>query len=88
MENITDAFELNVSRYLLKPIQKEKLEEALNIAIRRIEDEEILLIYGGRAKAVALSQVTCVQASKDDSIFYDIYGNELLSNKPLAYWKN
>lgn len=64
------------------------MEEAIGAALRRIEDDEdILLIYEGRVNVVALSRVTCVRASKDDSVFYDIYGNELPSNKPLAYWK-
>ena len=87
-ENITEAFELNVSRYLLKPIQKNKLEEAMVTALRRLEEDgDIVLIYGGKVNVVALSRVTCVRASRDDSIFYDIYGNEFLSNRPLSYWK-
>lgn len=89
VEDFAEAFRWGVFRYLVKPIQLDKLREAVEAVGKGMKkNENLLLTYGGKMNALKLREIVCVRASKDESIFGDIHGRETISNKPLAYWKD
>lgn len=81
-ERAVDAFELNATDYLLKPIREERLQEAL----RRIVDADsaptdedtIPVELGGVTRFVARAEVLYVEAQGDYSRLHTSSGNHLV----------
>ncbi|MGN6721807.1 MAG: LytR/AlgR family response regulator transcription factor [Marmoricola sp.] len=81
-ERAVDAFELNATDYLLKPIREERLQEA----IRRIaeegsapaDDDTIPVELGGITRFVSRSDVRFVEAQGDYSRLHTATGNHLV----------
>lgn len=81
-EKAVDAFELNATDYLLKPIREERLQEAL----RRIaemgaapdDDDTIPVELGGTTRFVPRSEVLYVEAQGDYSRLHTANGNHLV----------
>lgn len=88
VENFTEAFRVKSFRYLIKPLQREKLEEALNAIETELEDtKEVCVVYKGAPVFVRCNEIVCIKALRDESLIYDVCGGEHMSNKSLAYWK-
>ena len=81
-ERAVDAFELNATDYLLKPIREERLREA----VRRVaeagaapaEDDTIPVELGGITRFVSRSEVRYVEAQGDYSRLHTPTGNHLV----------
>jgi two-component system LytT family response regulator len=94
------AFEMNALDYLLKPIRKERLTQAINkllatnkndesnITDEKLEyDDIIYLIIDGSLKFIKVSLLKCIVAERNYSyIFYDGKRKELIS-KTLSEWE-
>lgn len=87
-DNFTEAFRVKSFRYLLKPLQPDKLREALFAAEKELEEEkEVLVLHKGETVFLKCSDIACVKGLKDESVVYDVFGGEHLSNKAIGYWK-
>jgi len=87
IDNFTEAFRVKAFRYLLKPIQTEKLEEALQAAEWELMDErEIYVTYKGVSVFIKCREIVCIKAQRDECVIYDIFGREHISNKGIGYW--
>ena len=80
-EKAVDAFELNATDYLLKPIREERLKEALRRIVETEptqEDDSIPVELGGITRFVARSEVRYVEAQGDYSRLHTANGNHLV----------
>ena len=74
VDNFTEAFRFGVFRYLVKPIQSDRLQEAVEAVEKSVKkNEHLLLTYGGKTNAVKMGEIVCICASKDESIFFDMH---------------
>ncbi len=66
-EEAYKAFEVNTLRYLLKPIQKDELEEALDLALKRKEEREsqILVLNQGQ-KSIQIPLIDIIYFETQD----------------------
>lgn len=87
-DNFTEAFRVKSFRYLLKPLQSEKLIEALNAIEKELEEaREIYVVYRGKPEFIKCKEIVCIKALRDESIIYDVFGGEHMSNSALGSWK-
>lgn len=81
-ERAVDAFELNATDYLLKPIREERLREALRRIIEAgaapVDDDRIPVELGGITRFIARSEVLYVEAQGDYSRLHTTQGNHLV----------
>lgn len=82
---VFDAFEVNAFRFLLKPIDPQKLEEALNDCICSLEndDDYIVLKIDDMAKRIRIDDIICAEAS-DKYCYISIKNESLLYKKTLT----
>jgi len=67
-EHAVRAFEVNAVDYLLKPVEKSRLREAINRAQERIEHAEIVAEQGARVGAAAKAYESSIAAPRVDRI--------------------
>lgn len=81
-ERAVDAFELNATDYLLKPIREERLAEALRriteVGISPVDDDTIPVELGGVTRFVSRSEVRFVEAQGDYSRLHTASGKHLV----------
>lgn len=81
-ERAVDAFELNATDYLLKPIREERLQEALRriteLETTTVDDDTIPVELGGVTRFVSRSEVLYVEAQGDYSRLHTPGGNHLV----------
>ncbi|HWU32441.1 MAG TPA: LytTR family DNA-binding domain-containing protein [Marmoricola sp.] len=81
-EKAVDAFELNATDYLLKPIREERLQEALRRIVEAdsapIDDDKIPVELGGITRFVQRSDVLYVEAQGDYSRLHTGTGHHLV----------
>lgn len=80
MEYISEGYDVEALHYLLKPVGKEKLEEVLCRALRRIRmQEKSLLIHGtGETVRIPFYEIRWIEVQKNYVI---IHGKEVYSAK-------
>lgn len=87
-EFMPEAFKVKAFRFLDKPIDSEKFDEALSEAEKEILNTEHILIED-KSKSVylKLTDIVYIEAYGDGTFIYDKNKNIYNTNKPLKYWK-
>lgn len=87
-ECMSDAFKVRAMRYLLKPIETEKLYEALGTAKEEwFASEEIVLVGKGKITKIELTQIAFLEACGDGVLVYDAEGMAYESSDTLKVWE-
>ena len=87
-EFMPDAFKVKAFRFLNKPIDTEKFNEAFSAAEREILDtEHILINEKGKSIYMKLTDVVYLEAYGDGTYIYDKNKKVYDTDKPLKYWK-
>ena len=88
-EYLMQAVELNLVKYLVKPITKEKLLSALSQSVEKIEDQDKFSValskectYNAYTQAVSCQEET-IKLTKNEVLFMDLLAHHL--NRPLSY---
>jgi two-component system, LytTR family, response regulator len=92
------AFEVNALDYLLKPINPNRLSQALERlqndsdlspqTLRKLEyDDRLFLEVNDRSVFLVVSSIICISASGDYSEIFTFAGKKLLTAKPLREWE-
>jgi len=90
-EMIQKAFKVKAFRYLIKPVEREDMEESLVSAISDINSSVKVMVDNntaeGRTDIVTFEkEIICVEAVGDSSVIYTMYQGNLISRKPLKHW--
>lgn len=87
-EFMPEAFKIKAFRFLDKPIDQEKFDEALTSAEKEIMNEEHIIIYEKKKSFfLKLSDIVYIEAYGDGTYIYDKNGKIYDTDKPLKYWK-
>ncbi|MCD7730098.1 MAG: LytTR family DNA-binding domain-containing protein [Oscillospiraceae bacterium] len=87
-EFMPDAFKIKAFRFLDKPIDSEKFDEALTEAEKDILNEQHIIIIEKKASYyLKLSDIVFLEAYGDGTYIYDKNGRVHNTDKPLKYWK-
>lgn len=87
-ECMSDAFKVRAMRYLLKPIETEKLYEALETVKEEwLALEEIVLVGKGKITKIELTQIVFLEACGDGVLVYDAEGVAHESSDTLKVWE-
>lgn len=93
------AFEVNALDYLLKPVNPERLQKAINKllskeesasqnALRPLEfDDRLFLELGGRSIFLKIKRISHILAASDYSEVFTIEKEKYLVEKPLREWE-
>lgn len=86
-EHALDAFDVDASQYLLKPIQTDKLFSLLDLFLKEAEGERekyMLLRMEGLIKKVSLNDIVYCEAQGKRQCIYMVDGTEVLQNLTMA----
>lgn len=87
-EFMPEAFKVKAFRFLDKPINSEKFDEALSEAEKEIlNTEHILIEEKNKSVYLKLTDIVYLEAYGDGTFIYDKNKNIYNTNKPLKYWK-
>ena len=88
-EFMPDAFKVKAFRFLDKPLDNEKFNEAFSEAKKEILNMEHILLSDRSGKKVYLKLIDIVylEAYGDGTYIYGNTGNVYDTDKPLKYWK-
>lgn len=88
-EFMPDAFKVKAFRFLDKPLNSEKFNEAFSEAKKEIMNTEHILLSDKSGKTVylKLTDIAYLEAYGDGTYIYDKTGNVYDTDKPLKYWK-
>lgn len=91
-EFVYEAFQVEAFRFLVKPVEAVKLEEALSAAykkfILRDTDTRCLVLNKQRKDGIVkVRDVVYLEAYGDGTYIYDVHGNMHTTKRPLKYWK-
>lgn len=87
-EFMPDAFKVKAFRFLDKPLNSEKFNEAFSEAKKEIANtKHILLSDKGRTVYLKLTDIVYLEAYGDGTYIFDKLGNVYDTDKPLKYWK-
>ncbi|MCR5020899.1 LytTR family DNA-binding domain-containing protein [Ruminococcus sp.] len=87
-EFMPDAFKVKAFRFLIKPIDFEKFNEAVIQAEKEIlNDEKISISEKGRTRLIDIKDIICIEAFGDGTYVHTKY-EAIENNKPLKYWKD
>ncbi len=78
------GYEVSPLRYLLKPVQGDRLEEALGLFLRKRESQRVLLRYGGRSLALALNDILYCEVYDHDTMLHLVSGETQHLRMPLG----
>lgn len=86
-EFMPDAFKVKAFRFLIKPIDHEKFNEAVIQAEKEIlNDEKVSISEKGKTRLVSIKDIVCVEAFGDGTYVHTKY-EAIENNKTLKYWK-
>lgn len=87
-EFMPDAFKVKAFRFLDKPLNSEKFNEAFSEAKKEIANtNHILLSDKGRTVYLKLTDIVYLEAYGDGTYIFDKLGKVYDTDKPLKYWK-
>lgn len=85
---LDDALDLNVFRFINKPINHNRLEKGIQKAIKYIDETEIsfFLKHGGTVKSIASNDIVYIEAQKRGTKVVTTEG-EFISENRMDFWK-
>ncbi|MCM1061655.1 MAG: LytTR family DNA-binding domain-containing protein [Eubacterium sp.] len=88
-EFMPDAFKVKAFRFLDKPIEQEKFNEAFSAAQKEILNEEHILLSDkkGKTSYLKLTDIVYLEAYGDGTYIYSKTESVYDTDKPLKYWK-
>lgn len=88
-EFMPDAFKVKAFRFLDKPLDSEKFNEAFFEAKKEIMNTEHILLpdRSGKTVYLKLTDIVYLEAYGDGTYIYGKTGNVYDTDKPLKYWK-
>ncbi len=87
-EFMPDAFKVKAFRFLDKPLELDKFNEAFARARNEILNTEHILIFDkGKTVYVKLTDIAYLEAYGDGTYIFDKSGVVYDTDKPLKYWK-
>jgi len=88
-EFMPDAFKVKAFRFLDKPLDSEKFNEAFSEAKKEIMNTEHILLSdrNGRTVYLKLTDIVYLEAYGDGTYIYGKTGKVYDTDKPLKYWK-
>ena len=88
-EFMPDAFKVKAFRFLDKPLDSEKFNEAFSEAKKEIMNTEHILLSDRSGKTVylKLTDIVYLEAYGDGTYIYGKMGKVYDTDKPLKYWK-
>lgn len=88
-EFMPDAFKVKAFRFLDKPLDSEKFNEAFSEAKKEIMNTEHILLSDRSGKTVylKLTDIVYLEAYGDGTYIYGKTGKVFDTDKPLKYWK-
>ncbi|MDE7194959.1 MAG: LytTR family DNA-binding domain-containing protein [Oscillospiraceae bacterium] len=88
-EFMPDAFKVKAFRFLDKPLESEKFNEAFSEAKKEIMNTEHILLSDRSGKTVylKLTDIVYLEAYGDGTYIYGKTGKVYDTDKPLKYWK-
>lgn len=88
-EFMPDAFKVKAFRFLDKPLDSEKFNEAFSEAKKEIINTEHILLADRSGKTVylKLTDIVYLEAYGDGTYIYSKTGNVYDTDKPLRHWK-
>lgn len=87
-EFMPDAFKVKAFRFLNKPIDIEKFNEAFSAAEKEILDTKHILVYEkGKSFYLKLTDIVYLEAYGDGTYIYDKNKHVYDTDKSLKYWK-
>lgn len=87
-EFMPDAFKVKAFRFLNKPIDAEKFNEAFSAAENEIiNTEHILIKERGKSVYIKLTDIVYLEAYGDGTYIYDKNKHIYDTDKPMKYWK-
>lgn len=80
VEYALEGYKTNAVRYLLKPVKRPELEEALLTCLRRKDQPKtVTLRGGGKVTALSLEDIRYVESRNHDCVFHMIQGERSFS---------
>lgn len=88
-EFMPDAFKVKAFRFLDKPLNSERFNEAFSEAKKEIMNTEHILLYdrSGQTVYLKLTDIVYLEAYGDGTYIYRKNGKVYDTEKPLKYWK-
>jgi two-component system LytT family response regulator len=92
------AFEVEATDYLLKPVNPDRLRQALERVVREpatapsmrrtlLADDTLFLTLNNHLKFIRVSTIVCIQAAADYSEVFTEDGKKGLTQKTMAEWE-
>ena len=86
-EFMPDAFKVNAFRFLSKPTEEDKFNEAFTAAQKSILNTNHILINNEKGSVyLKCADIVYLEAYGDGTYIYDKNGNVYITNKQLNYW--
>lgn len=86
---VYESFEVDAFRYILKPVEEEKISKALKsfLSSRRSENHQINIPTARKDNIVNLSEIVYIEADGKYSIVRSISNGYFKSTKPISYYQ-